>query len=71
MKKDRTEARQGETGRRTLIVLAVSTAIALITAIAGFYYVESNKRTALDDPAIVDADVETADDAAQGGLAPE
>ncbi len=65
--KDRTRVRQGEGSRRTFLVLVVSTAIAAITAIIGFLYVEWTPNEQLDDPVIMDAEVERMNEDATGG----
>lgn len=59
---ERTKVRQGEGSRRTVIVLIVSTLIAGITAILGFFYVEGSPREELDDPLVIDAEVDGAAD---------
>jgi hypothetical protein len=64
--KDRTRVRQGEYGRRTFLVLLVSTAIAIITAIFGFLYVETTPREEMREPVVLDAEVEPANGGAAG-----
>lgn len=44
------EARQGEYGRRTFVVLIISTAVAAVFAIAAYLYVFSASNETLDTP---------------------
>lgn len=62
---DAERARQGEFGRRTFVVLVISTAAAVILAIGAYTYVFTEDNSQLDGPVPSTPTVQTSPDTAQ------